>query len=61
MNVSKIEENLQAFTANLDEESFAYDLLPAYGLSKSAPTRLKTSSYTVANGPEEMLWKKKSL
>jgi len=59
MNVSKIEENLQALIANLDEASFIYDLLLAYGLSKSAITRLKTGSYNVANAQDEVLWKKK--
>jgi len=44
--------------ANLDEESFIYDLLLAYGLSKSAITHLETGSYTVASGQEEILWKK---
>ena len=29
-------ENLQVLIANLDEKSFIYDLLLAYGLSKSA-------------------------
>jgi hypothetical protein len=59
MNVTKIEENLQALIANIDEESFIYDLLLAYGLSKSAITRLKTGSYNVASGNGEVLWKKK--
>jgi hypothetical protein len=59
MNVSKIEDNLQALIANLDEESFIYDLLLAYGLSKSAITRLKTGSYNVASSQGEVLWKKK--
>ena len=61
MNVSKIEENLQALIANLDEESFIYDLVLAYGPSKSAIARLKASSYSVASGQEEVLWKKKVL
>jgi len=59
MNVTKIEENLQALIADLDEESFIYDLLMAYGLSKSAITRLKTGTYNVASGQDEVLWKKK--
>lgn len=59
MSISKIEENLQALIANLDEESFIYDLLLAYGLSKSAIIRLKTGSYHVASGQEEVFWKKK--
>jgi hypothetical protein len=59
MNVSKIEGNLQALIANLDEESFIYDLLLAYGLSNSSITRLETGSYNVASAQEELLWKKK--
>lgn len=59
MNVSKIEENLKALIGNLDKESFIYDLLLAYGLSKSAITRLKTGSYNVVSGQEEVLGKKK--
>ena len=59
MNVSKIEEDLQALIANLDEESFLYDLLLAYGLSKPAITRLKTGSYNVVSDQEEVMWKKK--
>jgi hypothetical protein len=59
MNVSKIEENLQALVADLNEETFIYDLLLAYGLSKSAITRLKTGSYNIASGQGEVLWKKK--
>jgi hypothetical protein len=41
MNVSKLEENLQALIANLDEKSFIYDLSLAYRLSQSAINRLK--------------------
>lgn len=58
MSVSKIEESLQALIPPLDEESSIYDLLLAYGLSKSAITRLETGAYNLASGQEEVLWKK---
>jgi hypothetical protein len=60
MNISKIEENLEALTKSLNPESFIYDLLLAYGKPKSSITRLKAGTYNLAKQKEDgdVLWKK---
>jgi len=41
MNSKEIEHNIQTIIDNFSEENFIYDLLLAYGISKTSITRLK--------------------
>ena len=59
MNIAKIEENIQILVKNISKKTFIYDLLMAYGLPKSAITRLKTGTYNLSKRSDEILWKKK--
>ena len=59
MNLEKLESNLQALITNIDEESFIYDLLLAYGLPKASVTRLQKGDYNLSKIQGEILWKKK--
>ena len=41
MNASQIEKNVIALVENFNKEKFVFDLLLAYGISKTSITRLK--------------------
>ncbi len=59
MNIEKLENKLQSLVANLEEQSFIYDLLLAYGQPKASITRLQKGDYNLSKAPGEILWKKK--
>lgn len=60
MNIDKLEQTLQALVANLDPESFLYDLLRAYDLPKSSITLLQKGNYNLEKTrPNVVLWKHK--
>ena len=41
MNKTQIEKSLDELVKSFDKENFIYDLLVAYGISKTSITRLK--------------------
>ena len=59
MNIEKLESEIQKLTANINKESFLYDLLLAYGQPKASITRLKKGDYNLSKNSDEVLWKKK--
>lgn len=59
VNLSQIEDNVSKLTSNISIKSFIYDLLIAYGMPKSAITRLKQGTYNLSKNKGEILWKKK--
>ncbi len=58
MNITKIEENIQALLTNFSKETFIYDFLGAYGKPKASITRLQKGTYNLAKNKDEILWKK---
>ena len=61
MNSSQIEKNVRAISDNFNSESFIYDLLLAYGISKTSITRLKSGDFNLSKEEGEVLYKKKVL
>ena len=61
MDISIIEQNLNALANKIDSDSFIYDLLLAYGQPKSAITRLQKGDYNISKNSNEIIWKKKLL
>jgi len=59
MTSSEIHENVQQLVKNFDQESFIYDLLRAYGISKTSITRLQRGDFNLAKNDDEILYKKK--
>jgi len=59
MNLEKLESNLLELVTSLDEESFIYDVLLAYGQPKASVTRLQKGDYNLSKTQGEILWKKK--
>jgi len=59
MNSEKLEKKLHSLVSSLNNKSFIYDLLLAYGQPKSSITRLQKGDYNVSNVDGEILWKKK--
>ena len=61
MNIGQVEEKVKALVANVNYESFIYDLLDCYGKPKASITRLKIvgkGSYNLSKNDGEVLWKK---
>lgn len=61
MNIGQVEEKVKALVANVNNESFLYDLLDCYGKPKASITRLKIvgkGSYNLSKNDGEVLWKK---
>jgi hypothetical protein len=56
---SEIKHNVQNLLDNFTNEEFIYDLLIAYGISKTSVTRLKKGDYNFAKADGEILYKKK--
>ncbi|TXD82809.1 hypothetical protein ESY86_12380 [Subsaximicrobium wynnwilliamsii] len=48
MKSTEIKTNLQSLIANFSKEGIIYDLLIAYGISKTSVTRLKKGDYNFA-------------
>jgi type II restriction/modification system DNA methylase subunit YeeA len=61
MNSTQIEKNVKALFKDFDKENFIYDLLLAYGISKTSITRLRTGDFNMSKTPGEVLYKKKVL
>lgn len=61
MNKSQIEKSLDELVKSIDNENFIYDLLTAYGISKTSITRLKKGDFNLSKVEGEVLYKKKVL
>ena len=59
MTSLEIEQNLKRIVENFSPEDFLYDLLLAYGISKTSTTRLKSGDYNLSKREGEILYKKK--
>ena len=59
MKSTEIKTNVQNLIDNFSKEEFIYDLLIAYGISKTSVTRLKKGDYNFAKTDGEILYKKK--
>lgn len=59
MNTKEIEQNIQNIIDNFSKEEFIYDLLLAYGISKTSLTRLKKGDFNLSKNENEILYKKK--
>jgi len=61
MNTTQIEKNLKEIIGSFNKESFVYDLLMAYGISKTSITRLRKGDSNMSKLDGEVLYKKKVL
>ncbi len=61
MNASQIEKNVIALVKSFNEEDFVFDLLKAYGISKTSITRLKKGDFNLSKVEGEVLYKSKML
>lgn len=61
MNASQIEKNLSTVVENFNKEAFVFDLLQAYGISKTSITRLKKGDFNLSKVKGEVLYKSKLL
>ena len=61
MNASQIEKNVIALVENFNKEEFVFDLLKAYGISKTSITRLKKGDFNLSKIDGEVLYKSKML
>jgi hypothetical protein len=59
MNSTEIKQNVQTLIDNFSKEEFVFDLLVAYGISKTSVTRLKKGDYNLSKIDGEILYKKK--
>jgi hypothetical protein len=59
MNSHEIEQNVKRMMENFSKENFLYDLLLAYGISKTSITRLKSGDFNLSKVDGEILYKKK--
>ena len=59
MKSTEIKTNVQNVIDKFSKEEFIYDLLIAYGISKTSVTRLKKGDYNFAKVDGEILYKKK--
>ncbi|MCF6308106.1 MAG: N-6 DNA methylase [Flavobacteriaceae bacterium] len=59
MKSTEIKTNVQNLIDKFSKEEFIYDLLIAYGISKTSVTRLKKGDYNFAKVDGEILYKKK--
>ncbi|MCO5238296.1 MAG: hypothetical protein M9933_18725 [Chitinophagaceae bacterium] len=59
MNSQEIEQNVKRIIENFSKENFLYDLLLAYGISKTSITRLKSGDFNLSKVEGEILYKKK--
>jgi len=59
MTSAEIHEKVQKLVNNFNKETFIYDLLRAYGISKTSITRLKKGDFNLAKNDDEVLYKKK--
>lgn len=59
MNSTEIQQNVQNLIDNFSKDEFVFDLLVAYGISKTSVTRLKKGDYNLSKVDGEILYKKK--
>ena len=59
MKSTEIKHNVQNLIDNFSKEEFVFELLVAYGISKTSVTRLKKGDYNLSKGDGEVLYKKK--
>jgi hypothetical protein len=59
MNSQEIEQNVKRIIESFSKENFLYDLLLAYGISKTSITRLKSGDFNLSKVEGEILYKKK--
>lgn len=59
MKSTEIQNSVQNIIDNFSKEEFIYDLLIAYGISKTSVTRLKKGDYNLSEIEGEILYKKK--
>lgn len=59
MKSNEIRHSVQTLIDNFSEEEFIFDLLVAYGISKTSVTRLKKGDYNLSKLDGEILYKKK--
>ncbi|MDM8160588.1 N-6 DNA methylase [Labilibaculum sp. K2S] len=59
MNTKDIEHNVQSVFEDFSKDEFIYDLLVAYGISKTSVTRLKKGDFNLSKIEGEVLYKKK--
>lgn len=48
MKSTELQHNVQDLVDNFSKEEFIYDLLVAYGISKTSVTRLKKGDYNLS-------------
>lgn len=59
MKSTEIKQNVQNLIDKFSKEEFAFDLLVAYGISKTSVARLKKGDYNFSKVEGELLYKKK--
>ncbi len=59
MKSSEIKHNVQNLIDNFSKDEFVFELLAAYGISKTSVTRLKKGDYNLSKIDGEILYKKK--
>jgi hypothetical protein len=59
MKSSEIQNNVKGLTDNFQRDEFIFDLLIAYGISKTSVTRLKKGDFNLSKEDGEILYKKK--
>ena len=59
MKSAEIKHNVQNLIDNFSKDEFVFDLLVAYGISKTSVTRLKKGDYNLSKLDGEILYKKK--
>lgn len=59
MNSHEIEHNVKRIFENFSKEGFLFDLLLAYGISKTSITRLKKGDFNLSKAKGEVLYKNK--
>lgn len=59
MTSTEIQEKVKELVNNFNPETFIYDLLRAYGISKASITRLQKGDFNLAKNEGEILYKKK--
>ncbi|TPN82922.1 class I SAM-dependent DNA methyltransferase [Aquimarina algicola] len=59
MKSTEIQHNVQNVIENFSKEDFVFDLLIAYGISKTSVTRLRKGDYNLSKVDGEILYKKK--
>lgn len=59
MKIDQIEQAVRSISQSINRDTFIYDLLLAYDISKASISRLKTGNLNLVQCEGEILWKKK--